>query len=128
MKFMMMIKSSEDRKVLPKELREAIGRISAGPAKGTVVAIGALASTAAGMRIRISDGQLMATDGPFTETKEVVGGFAILEFASQEEAFQGAKEFMELYRKHWPGWEGEMEVRRILTAEEYAKIADAARH
>ena len=128
MKFMMMIKSSEDRKVLPKELREAIGRISADPTKGAVLANGALASTAAGARIRISDGQLTATDGPFTETKEVVGGFAILEFSSPEEAFEGAKEFMELYRKYWPGWEGEMEVRRILTAEEYAGLADSASH
>jgi hypothetical protein len=124
MKFMMMIKSSEDRKVLPKELAEAIGRISAGPSTGVVLSSGALAGTAESARIRISADQLTVTDGPFTETKEVVGGFGILEYASRDAALKGAREFMELYRKYWPGWEGEMEVRQILTAEEYACLTN----
>jgi len=122
MKFLMMIKSSEDRKVLPKELAEAIGRLSADPSAAVVLASGALAGSAAGARVRISDGQLTLTDGPFSETKEVVGGFGIVEYASKEEAWKGAREFMELYRKYWPGWEGEMEIRQILTQEEYARL------
>jgi len=105
MKFLMMIKSSEDRKVLPKELAEAIGRLSADPSAAVVLASGALAGSAAGARVRISGGQLTLTDG-----------------ASKEEAWKGAREFMELYRKHWPGWEGEMEIRQILTQEEYARL------
>jgi len=122
MKFLMMIKSSEDRKVLPKELADAIGRLSVGPNAAVVVASGALAESAESARVRISGGELTLTDGPFSETKEVVGGFGILEYASREEARKGAREFMELYRKYWPGWEGEMEIRQILTPEDYARL------
>ena len=58
-------------------------------------------------------------DGPFTETKEVVGGYAVMEFNSREAAVQSAVEFMELHKKHWPGWEGETEVRQILGPDDY---------
>jgi hypothetical protein len=53
------------------------------------------------------------TDGPFTETKEVVGGYAIAELASREEAEKFARRFMELHRVHWPSFEGESEVRPL---------------
>jgi hypothetical protein len=61
----------------------------------------------------------MVIDGPFTETKELVGGFAILEFRSREEAVESARQYMELYRKYWPEWEGETEVRQIFGPEDY---------
>jgi hypothetical protein len=70
-----------------------------------------LRPTAEGTRIRLSGGRLHVTDGPFTEAKEVVGGFAIVEVKSREEALEIAKEFMDLHRVHWPGFEGESEVR-----------------
>jgi hypothetical protein len=120
MKFMMMIKHTEDRKALPKELSEAIEKTIEGGKAPVIVASGALAPTAASSRVRVSGGQLTVTDGPFTETKEVVGGFAILEFASREEAVESARRYMELYRKHWPGWEGETEVRQVYSQEDYA--------
>ena len=56
----------------------------------------------------------------FAEGKEVVGGFAILEFKSKEEAMQGAVQFMELHKQHWPGWEGETEVRQIFGPEDFS--------
>jgi hypothetical protein len=56
-------------------------------------------------------------DGPFTETKEVVGGYAVMEFKSKQEALDSAVQFMELHQKHWPGWEGETEVRQIFGPE-----------
>ncbi len=124
MKFMMMIKNAENLRVLPKELGEAIGRVSAEMNKGALVASGALAPSATGSRVRISSGKLTVIDGPFTETKELVGGFGILEYGSKEEALEGARQYMELYRKYWPGWEGEMEVRQILSQEEYACEAE----
>jgi hypothetical protein len=52
------------------------------------------------------------TDGPFTEAKEVVGGYAQFELKSKEEAVESAVRFMELHKKHWPGWEGETECAR----------------
>jgi len=54
------------------------------------------------------------TDGPFTESKEVIGGWAILNADSKTEAVRIATEFMELHQKHWPGCEGESEVRPMF--------------
>ena len=65
-------------------------------------------------RVRLSQGKVTATDGPFAETKEVVGGYAVLEFSSRQAAVDGAIQYMELHRNYWPGWEGETEVRQIL--------------
>jgi hypothetical protein len=58
------------------------------------------------------------TDGPFTEAKEVVGGYAQFELASKQEAIEGAVRFMELHKKHWPGWEGETEIRQMFGPED----------
>ena len=54
------------------------------------------------------------TDGPFTESKEIIGGWAILQADSKEEVLRVAREFMELHLKHWPGFEGESEVRPMF--------------
>jgi hypothetical protein len=56
---------------------------------------------------------LKVTDGPFTEAKELVGGYALVEVKSREEALQVARQFMELHRRHWPEFEGECEVRPL---------------
>ena len=120
MKFIMLIKHTEDRKVLPKELSDAITKLSEhSEISPVIVASGGLAPTAASSRVRISGGELTVTDGPFVETKEVVGGFAILEFESREKAVESARQYMELYRRHWPGWEGETEVRQVYGPEDY---------
>lgn len=62
--------------------------------------------------MRLANGKITVTDGPFTETREVIGGWAILK-GSRAEVIRVATEFMELHRKHWPGFEGESEVRPI---------------
>jgi len=87
---------------------------------GTMVASGGLAPTAASTRVRLSRGQLTKIDGPFTEAKEVIGGYAIFDLKSKEEAIEGALRFMELHKQHWPGWEGETEIRQIFGPEEFA--------
>jgi hypothetical protein len=70
-----------------------------------------LKGTAEGFRVRSSGGKLKVTDGPFTEAKEVIGGYALVEMKSKAEALDLAREFMELHRVHWPAFEGECEVR-----------------
>jgi hypothetical protein len=118
---MMMVKHPEPSGPPPKELMDAMAKLTEEAVKaGTMVASGGLAPTAASTRVRLSRGQVTAIDGPFTEAKEVVGGFAILEFKSKEEALEGARAFMELHRKHWPGWEGETEIRQIFGPEDFA--------
>src|SRR5215472_3811085 len=90
---------------------------------GTMVASGGLSPIAKSARVRLSRGQVNAVDGPFAESKEVVGGFAIFDLKSKEEAIEGAKRFMELHRKYWPGWEGETEVRQIFGPEDFKDCA-----
>lgn len=70
-------------------------------------------------RVRLSGGNVSVLDGPFAETKEVVGGFAIMDFKSLEEALQAAKDSIELTKRHWPEWEGETEVRQIYGADDF---------
>jgi hypothetical protein len=120
MRFMMLVKHAENQGQPPKELMEAIGKLAEEAAKaGNMVLSGGLAPTAMSTKVRVSKGQVAAIDGPFTEAKEVVGGFAIFELKSKQEAIEGAKRFMELHRKHWPGWEGETEVRQLFGPDDF---------
>jgi len=64
-----------------------------------------------GARVRIDNGKLTVSDGPFTEAKEVVGGFAILNAASKEDAIQYVKEFLQFTGL------GECEVRQLYDME-----------
>lgn len=99
----------------PKALMEAMGKFVERLAReGKFVDGGGLRPSRDGVRMRIAKGKLTVIDGPFTETKEVVGGYAILETASREEALQIQTEFMELHRKYWPEFEGESELRPMF--------------
>jgi hypothetical protein len=120
MRFMMMVKAAEPSGPPPQGLMDAMGvHMQEAISKGTMVMAGGLAPMAQSHRVRLSSGKVSVIDGPFAETKEVVGGFAIMDFKSVEEALQAAKDFIELHKKHWPGWEGESEVRQLFGAEDY---------
>ena len=80
-----------------------------------------LESVQAASTIRVRNGKVSITDGPFAETKEVIGGYAQFELKSKEEAVQSAVRFMELHKKYWPGWEGETEVRQMFDPQECAE-------
>jgi hypothetical protein len=100
---------------VPPALIQAIGALTAESIqRGEFVSAGGLESTANGTAISIRNGKLVVTDGPFTEAKEVVGGFAIFNYPSRDVAIERAKRFMELHIKHWPGWEGTCEVRPMM--------------
>ncbi|BBZ26233.1 hypothetical protein MMAD_05280 [Mycolicibacterium madagascariense] len=62
---------------------------------------------------QVRSGQLSTTDGPFTEAREILGGYAMLEFRDNAEAAEGARQMAELHRVHWPSWEGRVEVHLI---------------
>ena len=62
-----------------------------------------------GAQVRITDGKLSVVDGPFVETKEMIGGYAIFELRNKEEALAAAREFMQLHLDHMPDWEGTCE-------------------
>jgi hypothetical protein len=120
MRFMMMVKAAENSGPPPKEMVDAIEKLSEeGQKSGKIVVAGGLAPTVASTRVRSSHGSLTVTDGPFAETKEVVGGYAIMNFASKEEAVESALQMMELHRKFWPAWEGETEIRQTFGTEDF---------
>lgn len=116
MKYLSFIRSSETFRNVepPAAMRDAMGKLIEKLAqKGVLVDTGGLAPSRDGFRMRLSQGKLTTSDGPFTETKEVIGGWAILNADSKEEAVRLTEEFMELHGKFWPGFEAECEVRLI---------------
>jgi hypothetical protein len=115
MRFMTIVKSSEAAGPPPQALLDAIAKLGEEAGKaGVMVEMGGLLPTAMGARVRLAGGKLNVTDGPFTESKEVIGGYAVYAVKSKEEALKWARRFMELHREHWKGWEGECELRQLL--------------
>ena len=116
MRFISMVKSAEAKAVPPsKEFLEAMGQLTQDAAKAGCVMVGAegLLPTTMGARVNLSKGKVTVMDGPFTEAKEVVGGFAIFDAPSKAEMLKWTTRFMDLHKTHLPGWEGEAEVRQI---------------
>jgi len=119
MRFMMIVKHAENQGPPPKALMDEIAKLGEQETKtGTMLGSGGLRSTATGARVRVSGGKVSVTDGPFTEAKEVIGGYAQFELKSRQEAVESAVRFMELHKKFWPGWEGETEVREMYEPNE----------
>ncbi len=116
MKYLCFIRTSEKNRDLPMPpaFLEAMNAfVDKSMKDGVVVQTGGLSPSKDGARIRLAKGELQVTDGPFSESKEVIGGWAILQGNSKAEAMRAATEFMELHRRHWPQFEGESEVRPI---------------
>jgi hypothetical protein len=117
MKYLSFIRHSEKYREIPPPpaLMEAMGELVERSRKeGTLVDTGGLLPSKDGMRVRLANGRITATDGPFTESKEVIGGWAILKAETKADALRVASEFLDLHRKHWPGFEGECEVRPMF--------------
>jgi hypothetical protein len=113
-KYLMLINHAESYRSqpIPEGLMAAMGEfVTAQMKRGVIKETAGLKATSSGFRVRSSGGRLSVTDGPFTETKEVVGGFAIAELKDGDEALDLARQFMELHRIHWPAFDGTCEVR-----------------
>jgi hypothetical protein len=114
MRFMTIVKGAETSAPPPQALMDAIGKLGEEAArKGVMVEMGGLLPSVMGARVRLTGGRLMVTDGPFTEAKEVIGGYAVYAVKSKEEALEWARRFMALHQEHWKGWEGEVELRQL---------------
>ena len=119
MRFMMIIKADaayEAGQRPDPALGAAIGKLSEEMMKaGVLLQVGGLLPSASGARVRVSGGKMSVTDGPFAETKELVGGFAILEAASKEEAVRLGRQFMQAHVDVLgPSYEGTLEVRPMF--------------
>ena len=104
MRFMAIVKPGKDYeagKPPSPELMAAMGRLNQeSTAAGIFVTGGGLLPSSQGHKVRMSGGKVTVTDGPFAETKEVIGGFAILNYASPEEAIEGARRVMQIHADH----------------------------
>lgn len=117
MKYMTFVRHSESYResAPPRALMEAMGKfVEKLASEGKFIDGGGLLPSKDGRLMRIAKGKLTVIDGPFTETKEVVGGYAILETETREEALRIQAEFMELHQKYWPEFEGESELRPMF--------------
>ena len=119
MRFMLMMKADKDFEAGTPPNPELIAAIDKlvedGMRSGVIVAVGGLYPSACGARLRLSRGKVTVTDGPFTEARELIGGYAIVNVASKEEAVKMSREFLELHaRILGPGYEGDAEVRQMF--------------
>jgi hypothetical protein len=116
MQFMTMLKMREDAGAPPPDFYEAMGAYIAGiAASGKLITTGGLLPSSAGAEVRATTANgVVVTHGPFTEATELVGGYAVFEVDSRDEAVAMATEFVQLHVDHWPGWEGSSEIRQIV--------------
>jgi len=125
MKYMMIVKASKDSEtgrnyemgVPPHpKLMAAIGKHAEEITKaGVLLQTGGLLPTSKGARVRVAAGQLTVTDGPFIESKELIGGYGILQVRSKEEAIELGKAFMKIHLDVLgPSYEGELEIRQMF--------------
>ena len=112
MRFLSMVRIKENTGKVPSEqLMADMGKLIEEMARaGVLIDTAGLRPTSEGVRVRLSRGKLSTVDGPFTEAKEVIGGFAILEAKSKKEAIELTKRFLLV---HGDEWDIECEVRQI---------------
>ena len=116
MRIMYIVTSSQPMRGPTPALMEAMGKLADREIKaGRMLDTGGLMPVSMGAQVKITDGKLSVIDGPFVETKEMIGGYAIFELRDKQEAVASAKEFMQLHLDHMPGWDGTCEVRLFAT-------------
>lgn len=114
MKFLMFVKHAGNPGAPPKGLMDAMEKfVGESFAKGILKDTGGLVPVKSSTFIQSKGGKVTIKDGPFTESKEIIGGYALVETKTREEALTLAKEFMELHRIHWPEFECVSEVRQV---------------
>ena len=112
MRFLSIYKSVETGVPPTEEHMATMGKlIEQGMKAGWLLSTEGCLPSALGARVRLSDGKVTVSDGPFTESKEVIGGFAILNAESKEEAIQMCKDFLKV------AGDGECEIRQLYEGE-----------
>lgn len=105
MQFLMLIKIANDTdyeagKPVPPELEAAMGELMGEwTKKGAMVSAAGLKPTSQAARVRLGSERAIVTDGPFTESKEVIGGFFVLEAPDKAAAVEMTRQFVEVHRR-----------------------------
>jgi hypothetical protein len=119
MRYLCFVKMDEAEANPPAALMEAMGQhVGEGLASGMLLDAGGLYGVADAIEFRVSGGNVTVTDGPYAEAKEVIGGWAIIKVDSEEQARAEGQKMADLHVRHWPTWEGAIELRRISEADE----------
>jgi hypothetical protein len=114
MRFVTMIKMDEGVAGPPPALIAAIGELAEQAMKdGILLEQVGLLPSAQGAEVRVSGGKVSVIDGPFTEAKELVGGYAVFQVRSKDEAVEAARRLMQVHARHWPAFDGACEVRQV---------------
>ncbi|SRR5713101_5151334 len=107
-------KHSEAGAPPPKDLMERMGKFLEEITKaGVLLATDGLQPTSKGARVRLSDGKVTVTDGPFTETKELVASYALFQVKSKAEAIEWTTRFLKVLG------EGECEIRPLFEPSDF---------
>lgn len=112
MRFLSMIRVKENSGLVPSEqLMSDMGKLMEELTRsGVLLDTAGLRPTSEGKRVRLSHGKLSTVDGPFTETKEVIGGYAMIKADSMDEAIELTRRFLKV---HGDEWDIECEVRQL---------------
>jgi hypothetical protein len=118
MRYLILLRAEQPPGPPPAGLMEAIMALGEEATKaGALLDTAGLAPSAAGARVSLRAGALSVTDGPFTETKELIS-YALYDVRSKEEAVEWANRFLKLHRDLWPTWEGDAEVLKVFGPED----------
>ena len=114
MRYMMLLSGTNPATPPPPELFEAIMRLGGEATEAGVLLDNAgLLPSASGARVSLAGGKMTVTDGPFTESKELIS-YALYEVRSKEEAIEWASRFMKVQQDLWPGWEGRTDILQVM--------------
>lgn len=119
MRFMMIHKADANTESMgppPPELMGALGQlIGEMMAQGKLVSSEGLMPSAFGARVDVGNGKLEVRDGPFSEAKELIGGYAVIEVADKAEAVEVARRWMQIHAEILgPAYHGSGEVRQLF--------------
>jgi hypothetical protein len=118
-----MVKADKDTEagILPdeKSLATMGAFLEEGVKAGVFLSGEGLQPSSKGARVRFSGSKRMVTDGPFVETKELVAGYAILQFTSKAEAIEWTKRFVQVDAPLRLGGESECEIRPFFEFEDF---------
>jgi hypothetical protein len=122
MKFLSIYKTPETGALPTQEDMDKMGKlIEEGMKAGYLLAVEGCIPSATGARVRQSKGKVTVTDGPFTESKEIVGGFALLQANSKNEAIELVRQFLQV------AGDGECELRQVFEAGQNTCAPSAAK-
>ena len=119
MRYLILLRAAQPPGPPPPGLMEAIMALGEEATRsGALLDTAGLTPSAAGARVSLRGGALSVTDGPFTESKELIS-YALYDVRSKEEAVEWANRFLRLHRDLWPEWEGDADVLKVMGPEDF---------